>query len=365
MIKSDDISKITNEFVTKTKINKFNKQKYQISLEYKEYFNKNISLKTYKIPELKIIAKQHNLFVTGTKPLLIERIMNHFNKTKYAVKIQSCFRRWLVNVSMHLSGPALKNRNLCVNDKDFVTMEPLVEIPIENFYSYMDSNNFVYGFDICSLIDFIKKSAKIENPYNREKLKKNVTDDIKKLYKINYIIYTNFSKENEKLKTEIVPSTSYTRINLSVSHTPQQRRLLQLNESRRNSLSQRVTDLFLEIDQLGNYTNANWFNSLNTQGYIRLYRHLYDVWYLRSNLSREIRHNICPLPTPFNADRNRSLEADYIKKSCIEVFENLVFTGIDDEHRRLGTFHALTALTIVSTEARDALPWLYESVAVF
>jgi hypothetical protein len=41
-----------------------------------------------------------------------------------------------------------------------------------------------YGGGIITyykLIDFIKKSAKIENPYNREKLKKNVTDDIKKL----------------------------------------------------------------------------------------------------------------------------------------------------------------------------------------
>jgi len=157
MIKSDDIITITNEFISKNIVKKYNKTKCQTLLEYQEYFNKNVSLKTYKIPELKQIAKQHNLHVTGTKPVLIERIMNHFNKTKYAVKIQCCFRRWLVKSSILLSGPALKNRNLCVNDKDFVTMQPLVEIPIENFYSYTDSNDFVYGFDICSLIDFMKK----------------------------------------------------------------------------------------------------------------------------------------------------------------------------------------------------------------
>jgi hypothetical protein len=42
--------------------------------------------------------------------------------------------------------------------------------------------------------------------------------------------------------------------------------------------------------------------------------------------------------------------------------EQMILTGVDKDHKMLGTFHALTALTIVSTPARSNLPWLFESL---
>ena len=367
MVTNQD-NNITNEFISKPQTKKYNKTQPENLLNYKDYFKKNLTLKAYKIPELKMIAKHHGLHVTGTKPVLIERIKDLFNKTKCVVKIQTVFRGWLTRLSMKLRGPGLTNRTSCVNDKDFVTMEPLVEIPLANFYSYMDSKQFIYGFDICSLIHFIKQKSKLENPYNREKLGNEITNNIKKLYRFCFIIFPDFKNENEKLITTTQPihqqranNINYININNHMNQE-QQNRINRLFVNRRNSINQRITDLFLEMDQLGNYTNTNWFN-LNAASYIRLYRHLYDIWYLRSQLTRETRHNICPLNSPFNAERNMVLDLDYIKTACVEVFENLIFMGIDDEHRRLGTFHALTALTIVSPGAREAMPWLYESVA--
>ena len=41
------------------------------------------------------------------------------------------------------------------------------------------------------------------------------------------------------------------------------------------------------------------------------------------------------------------------------------FTGSDDEYRKLGAIYVLIALTMVSTGAREAMPWLYESVSIF
>ena len=247
----------------------------------------------------------------------------------------------------------------------------------------MDSKEFIYGFDICSLIHFIKQKSKLENPYNREKLGNEITNNIKKLYRFCFIVFPDFKNENEKLVSNSQPpmyqqsahqqsahqqSAHQQNINNvnNINHNTnqeQQNRLNRLIINRRNSLSQRITDLFLEMDQLGNYTSTNWFN-LSASNYIRLYRHLYDIWFLRSQLTRETRYNICPMNSPFTAERNMVLNFEYIKTACVEVFENLVFMGIDDEHRRLGTFHALTALTIVSMDAREAMPWLYESVAV-
>ena len=59
----------------------------------------------------------------------------------------------------------------------------------------------------------------------------------------------------------------------------------------------------------------------------------------------------------------RTMTTPQIQAVCIEVMENMVFCGIDIEHRKIGTLHMLSAMTIVSGEARLAMPWLYESVA--
>ena len=39
----------------------------------------------------------------------------------------------------------------------------------------------------------------------------------------------------------------------------------------------------------------------------------------------------------------------------------LVTKGITDEYRSLGAFYVLTALTLSSSEAANAMPWLYQS----
>jgi hypothetical protein len=49
--------------------------------------------------------------------------------------------------------------------------------------------------------------------------------------------------------------------------------------------------------------------------------------------------------------------------ACLTVIENLVYSGIDEDHKKLGTLHALSGLTMVSHDARQAMPWLYDSVA--
>ncbi len=51
-----------------------------------------------------------------------------------------------------------------------------------------------------------------------------------------------------------------------------------------------------------------------------------------------------------------------MQSACLIVFENAIYSGIDEDYRKLGAFHVLSALTLVSRGAREAMPWLYESV---
>ena len=76
---------------------------------------------------------------------------------------------------------------------------------------------------------------------------------------------------------------------------------------------------------------------------------------------------ICILIDPFREIHQqrltqREITGEFIKEACLKVFEYMVLTGIDDEHRKLGALHALSALTIVSRPARHSMPWLFESL---
>jgi hypothetical protein len=132
-------------------------------------------------------------------------------------------------------------------------------------------------------------------------------------------------------------------------------------------LEERIESIFMEIDQLGNYTQSSWFSNLNREEYIRLYRNLYEIWFYRGQISQELRRQICVLTDPFREIQQRRLNlreisGEFIKDACLRVFEYMVLTGIDVEHRKIGALHALTALTVVSREARVAMPYLYESL---
>jgi len=434
------IEKNTASLVSKPKKEKKIREMSKITYEidYKYFFKNKPDLRTFKLDELKFIAKKYHLKFSGTKPILIDRITHFFIKTREIIKIQSLFRKWVVLYLMNHRGPAFKNRSICTNDTDFVTMEPLNEIPDELFYSYRDSQNFIYGFNLSSLIQTLRMKNKLSNPYNRENIPEDEVKKIIRLYNFSFIIYPELSKEYEKFfvvkprnvtntnrfipqpmqplfrnidnnhlqelihniqninedifrNNNNVPVQPPTRMQPIINNNEynvqyrdyvpqimnmieitddQENRLNRLRELRNLPITQRINNLFIEIDSLGNYTQSSWFHNLSRNDLVILYRNIYDIWYYRGNLSREVRYRICPYRSPFyNINGNGNIRnltlnmtTEDIKMLCLIVFENLVYTGVDDDHRRIGTFHALSALTIVSIGARTSLPWLYESV---
>ena len=45
----------------------------------------------------------------------------------------------------------------------------------------------------------------------------------------------------------------------------------------------------------------------------------------------------------------------------ITICENIFYTAINVEYKKLSAIYILTALTTVSNDARRNIPWLYES----
>ena len=349
------------------------------TMTYREYYKNNIDFKKYKIVQLKELLKSYRLRISGAKNILISRITEHFYKCIKAVLIQKVFRSYITKKSLQLRGNGFRDRNICVNDSDFYSLEPIREISFKYFFTFT-CGKFTYGCNLISLIHLLKNKTVVKNPYNRENISLEIIQDILKLYDlINIIyglpedtpivntdsllaIYKNINR-NQRIKQTI----SNTNINMNINNEIYLDRKNKLISIRTKPVLTRVIELFMDIDQLGNYTHYEWFINLERRDYIRLYRILYDIWNVRGQLSREIKQLICVLDDPFHEIHRQHIyfndaSIEDLREICLKIFEYMIYCGVDDEYRKIGTLHALSALTVVSNGARNALPWLYESL---
>ena len=122
-----------------------------------------------KLPELKDIARELKLRVSGTKVDLINRILNFRQEQKSAIKIQQASRGWFVRELFKIKGKLAPK--LCVNEADFYTLDPLNEIPFSEYIEHKDSTGVQYGFHMRSLYHLLPKMKKFDNPYTREDMK--------------------------------------------------------------------------------------------------------------------------------------------------------------------------------------------------
>ena len=303
-----------------------------------------ISKYNYNVTQLKSFAKHYKLKLGGNKNELLTRVYSYLCLSSFIIKIQKNFRRLIVQKYKSLHGPAAMNRKLCNNSCDFITMEPNEEINFHQFLSYKDEDGFIYGFDITSLHNlYFKGSKEMKNPYNRNLFPISVIKDIKSMLRLSKILKIH--------------------INLLFEDDSQ-------NVSSEKAIELRALTLFQTIDSLGNYSNPQWFLSLNRNEIIKFVRELCDIWNYRAQLTQETKRSICPP----NGDPFRNLSMPYIhtegnifnvKKVVLEVLEKFVNSAIDKDSKSLGAYYVLGGLTLVNQEAATSLPWLFQSVSYF
>jgi hypothetical protein len=271
-----------------------------LPITYNNFIGGDIDLNVYIIPTLKEVAKSYKIRSSGKKQEIVDRITKFFLQTKASIKIQTCFREWIRRYIIRLRGKALHTRDLCVNDVDFCTMEPIREIKNDYFYSFTDKQNITYGFDITSLVEMFKRNNKL-NPYTREPWSTSHMNNIITLYNLCFILCEGFSKMNipyTKDKTTTINNRNR-RQSIRLDYNPVTRpitreedliRYTNIANIRNHSIDNRINELFIEIDLLGNYTNREWFDNLELRDYIRLYRKLYEIWYYRGEFSRDVQN---------------------------------------------------------------------------
>lgn len=297
----------------------------------------------YNIQQLKQIAKKYKVKITGTKSELILRIYSFLILSKFVIKIQKYFRGMLHRKFIQLHGPAFKNRNLCVNTIDFLSMEELTNITNAQFVSFKDKDGFIYGFDVISLHNLIHKAEdkqKIKNPFNNQLLTADMIKDLKTLIRYSKLLQFPIHLEMEDI-TENISNTK--------------------------NIELRTLSLFQYIDSLGNYSNSQWFLQLNNVRLIRFIRELMDIWNYRAPLTTAVKIQICPpLGNPFirlpNIYRFHIMEIDEIRKHILDVLDKFVTSSPNRDNQCLGAYYLLGALTLVSNDAATSLPWLYQAV---
>jgi len=326
---------IKNLQIPKKKL-KINASEFEIP-NYDEY-DKIIKI-NFNVTQLKSIARFYKQKISGNKPQLIFRLYNYLKYSYYIIKIQKVTRGHLFRTFLNLHGPAIKNKQ-CVNDKDFLTFQKINKIPYEQFYSFKDKDNFIYGFDICTIYNMLKNNEYNQNPYNRNPLPVDIYEKIKKIVKM-----------SKNLRIPL-------KIKLEVND----------NLTSEKKLELRAIEVFQKIDQFGYITESSWITSLNRNRCVRFMRELDDVWNYRAQITNDTKIKICPNGTPFygiNIHAIASTKTDlYLKNTILNIIEKLITSGIDEESRSLGCMYALGTITIISSSAAASLPWLYESFMI-
>jgi len=339
---------INEEVKKKTRVTKVKKETNTVFhiLTMDEY--ETVKTTNHKISELKDMCSHYKLKKSGNKNELIERIYHHLKYSRYAIKIQKVARGNLMREYIKNAGPAFKisQRSICKNDTDFATLDPLVEIPFNQFFSFIDDDGNVYGFDIISFNSLLHtttpyheiKNLKILNPYNRKPIDKSTM-----------LTFNNNINIARKIKMEQV-----TVLKIEVIDPKKQLELT-------------IIGLFQDINELGNYADSNWFSNLSKFMTIVFIREMYDIWHYRAQLTPILMRTIVPPHgNPFvemNFQLVQNQTEEQVRRQAVRIMEYLVKSSNQVDNRSLGAYYILAALTLVSDDARNALPWLFQSVS--
>jgi hypothetical protein len=315
----------------------------------------------YSLTDLRTLCIHYGIKRSGTKPELTLRIYTHLKQSHVIVKIQRSFRRYISSKYRVLSGPGYLRVKNCVNDTDFYTFDKLSEIAPQNVFTFLDRDGKIYGFHIASIYNLILNSfPDITNPYNRNVLPIKIIQNV-----YDKLIYGSLLRFRARIKLDEPDDDT------AAAGDESQERERELNVlSREKQEELFIVGLFQHINTLGNYSDSEWFTTLQRADFLRFIRNLHDIWYYRANLSHEMKERICP-PTgnPFmlnNVGVNMSvvylLSDSELRTIAVSIISNIVTRGVTREDQCLGAFYVLATLTIVNQNARNALPWLYEAV---
>jgi hypothetical protein len=247
-----------------------------------------------------------------------------------ATIIRKSWSRWLAR----RAGPLLWFRQESNNPADFFSADPVGEIPLGDVVSFV-SEGKGYIMDIKSAVSLIEHATKAsetpENPFNRAPLPGLFLKRV-----------LRHSAGKAKAKAAWAP-------------------LVAMTDTQKLALE--TTDVFRMIEDLGYYTDPSWYMDLSRQQLQRLYMELADIWFHRATLSPADRLRIVPPvggASPFSVPVHTALimHQKALRPLVLATCKMLVSAAPARSDKQLGVMYVLGAMSIVSSGASVAYPWL-------
>lgn len=241
-------------------------------------------------------------------------------------RIQTVWRSWLARRTGPLWGHCTESNN----PYDFFSSDPVEEIPLQYFSSFVDESGKGYIMDtrsVSSLLEHSKQSGTPpQNPFNRM--------DFPPLYL-------------RRLRFHGTPAVWQ-----SLQPTSEEQKF-QMD----------VTDLFRRIEDLGYYTNPTWITELDRTGLQRLYIELADIWNHRAMLTPEDRNRIVPPPIQafrFPVRTALIMKEKALRPLLLDTCTALVASATARSDKQLGVIYVLGALSVIHRDVGAAYPWILE-----
>ena len=245
---------------------------------------------------------------------------------------------WKLVYGLKLSrerSPAFFIRDLCTNDTEISSFEPLHAIPRDYFFVIVEKNKF-WGYDIRSLLVQYESLGFLENVYTRQECNTDALEAFR----------ARLNKLKRWKKTLALENTT--------SLTPKQ------------SWSLRVLDVCLRLDMLGYRIATQWFSDLDLYQQKRLYSILFVLWNEALPLSEELKSRIVP---GYSNVQNKlfkwSIEKivikqdlDSVRRTNLNIIERLISSATEQSDKTLGAMYTVMGLSRVSPKVREAYPWL-------
>ena len=316
-------------------------------ISYEEYFSYR------KKPFLYVKDLKHTLNLYGIetkkklKKDLVDELDTLYKSIKYYEKhlnsiklIQKTYKKYRSFIENKFKGVAYNNKDICQNEEDFYTFENKKDVDDKFFFSYTDTDNFTWWFDIRSFkLLYDKNSKNILNPYNRQEIP-NITID----------------RYFKRIK-QLIDS----KINISFNDDTQY--------NKKQEFDFKVLEIFQKMDMLNaaaGGTSVSWFTDLELYQLKDYYKNLEDIWNYRAELSREKQKEIVPnkilfkLPvkTIFQFGINEKRNLQYI---ILNEIDTLISSADCNANKNLGCYYVLIAFAEISSECAESLPWLLNS----
>jgi len=287
---------------------------------------KDYTIKSIKYTLSKLNKKKRKL--NFKKEILFQYLIDEIYKEDIhkIINVQSIIRRYLSNNNIK-RGLGYFLKDICKNNEDFYFMTTINEIENKYLFSYKDTHNNVWFFDIRSFKKLIEHKA--ENPYTREIIPNNIISNA------NYIIKI---LNKQKIDTNI-------------------EELLLTNK--KDIIKQKCVDLASNISEHGYFCDIQWILSLNLSKLKKLYRSLEDIWNYRAYLTTEVRSRIAPPDGKVYNIRVRSVYDMNDSNDIIDLIlteTNKFNNAIEVSDKTLGYMYFLIGLSEISQECWESNP---------